>query len=81
MKRIFIIALMALLAAPAAAQQAPQDDPKITTYRNLLSEANDRVVSLNATAVGLQEQIKALTAERDKLRAEIDALKAKDPPK
>lgn len=67
MKRI-VIAMLALAALPAAAQQI--EEPKIATYKALLAEANDRVAAINAMAAALQEQVKALTAERDKLKAE-----------
>ncbi len=69
MKRFTILIILSLaVALPAGAQQP--DDAKVATYRDLLTEANDRLTTINAKAMGLQEQVKALTVERDKLKAE-----------
>jgi hypothetical protein len=55
------VLLVALMALPANAQQPPSD-PRLETYKQLLSEANDRVVGLAAQVQHLQAEIAKLKA-------------------
>lgn len=52
--------------------QQQSDDPRIVPYRQLLTDANDRV----ATAMG---QINTLALENAQLKAELAKLKAEKP--
>lgn len=61
------IAVLAI-ASPATAQQ--KMDPRAEAYRAMLGWATDTAAAMNASIAALQEQVKALTAERDKLKAE-----------
>lgn len=60
-----LFAAMVLAASPALAQQSAPDS-RLATYRNLLSEANDRLVSVTAQA---EAQIAVLRKEIDELKA------------
>ena len=62
--------LTALIATPALAQQTLPPDPIATSYAQLLSEANARVVNLNAAL----QQANAKIAD---LQKQIDAAKPK----
>jgi septal ring factor EnvC (AmiA/AmiB activator) len=62
------VLLLALMAGPASAQQLPAD-PRVETYRQLLSEANDRVVNMASQSHQLQQQVQQLQAELAKLKA------------
>lgn len=66
---VFRLLVIGLIAASFPAFGQEREDPRLVTYRGLLSEANDRVVTLNA-------QVQALTAEVQKLKAQT---KATDP--
>jgi hypothetical protein len=54
LKRIVIVS--ALIATPAVAQQTPPD-PALSTYSQLLVEANGRVVQLSVQDQRLQQQL------------------------
>lgn len=75
MKRALFAVLGLLLAFPALAQ-VPQEDPRINIYRQLLSEANDRL----ATSIA---QNGTLSTENAQLKAQIVKLKppSKEEPK
>jgi cytochrome c-type biogenesis protein CcmH/NrfG len=67
-----IITSVCLIGGWCTASRAQQpDDPRIAIYRQLLSEANDRVVA----ALG---QNQTLEAQNKQLKADLD--KAKTPP-
>lgn len=70
MRRFLLLSAVALIAigsvfycAGSNAQQPAPPDPRIDGYRQLLAEANDRVVSLIGQASALQAQVTALTKQ------------------
>lgn len=60
MKRVAL--LLVLISLPALAQPAPVD-PALSMAKQLLSEANDRVIALGAQVQGLQAEIAKLKAD------------------
>mgnify|MGYP003396163890 CR=1 FL=1 len=56
-----LLAVLLCIATSAFAQQ--QDDPKIAHYRNLLTEANDRIVAIAAQATALEKALKEAQKE------------------
>ena len=72
MKRLLILAALAVISSAALAQQAPASDPVTETYGQLLSEANGRL----ATVAKL---VSELRAENAALHKQIDAAKTPDP--
>lgn len=62
------VGLLVALPGLALAQPVGHDD-RLGVYRDLLSEANDRLATYAAMTVQQQRTIKALEAERDKLKA------------
>ncbi len=74
MKRLLLSLAFASLSLPALAQQPPQD-PVAATYRQLLTEANDRIVTLAAQAQRLETEKANLAKQLE------EAKKAADKPK
>ncbi len=81
MSKVYWIPLaVAILAIPrvALSETPPAPPPPSVTdaaiYKQLLSEANDRVVQANVAAAGLK-------AENDRLKSEIESLKKEKPNK
>lgn len=76
LKRALLVTAIVLVVGgywcSARAQPAP-DDGRIALYRQLLTQANDNIVSLGT-------QAQALSTENAKLKAEIEKLKPKDCP-
>lgn len=74
--RLFSPVLLALVIASSASAQQPPEDPKITAYRQLLSEANERVVTYAA-------QAQQLSVENVKLKTDLAKAteSKKEPPK
>jgi uncharacterized small protein (DUF1192 family) len=71
MKKIVLVAIALAAAIPVAAQQ-PTSDPRAEAYKAMYLRASDDVAAYAVLVAGLQEQVKALTAERDKLKAELE---------
>jgi peptidoglycan hydrolase CwlO-like protein len=77
---IVIVALVALITAPALAQQIPAPDPVAATYAQLLDEANGRVAQLSAqlqqvnmAKTNLEKQIADLQKQLDAAKSKPDA--------
>jgi conjugal transfer/entry exclusion protein len=68
-----VMILLTLMSLPASAQQA--DHPKVDTYRQLLSEANDRLAGMAAQVQQLQTQVQQLQAELAKTKTPKEELK------
>jgi hypothetical protein len=65
MKGVFIgVAALLLLPTVAMAQQVK--DPKVQTYRELLSEANDRIAALSERLYQAQDALAKAQAEKAK---------------
>lgn len=60
---VLICTAILLLVGIASAQQPPGQCPEVDPYRQLLTEANDRVAQLGGQNVKLVAQVKALQAE------------------
>jgi len=68
MKPLYCATILALVTAVPQASAQETRDPAITSYMQLLSEANDRVA-------GAARQLQAETAKNQALAKEIQALK------
>jgi phage shock protein A len=68
MKKLALIGVALMLAAPAFAQQQ-QPDPAAAVYKQLLSEANDRVAALAPIAATLDAKVKELTKALEEEKA------------
>lgn len=79
MKASLPIALaLALLSAPALAQQAPALSPPKTVEQNLTDVLRSQVHGMLDANANLQAQNLTLSAAVESARKEIDALKAKN---
>jgi chromosome segregation ATPase len=79
LKRIIILA--ALIASPALAQQAPPaQDPALSAYAQLLSEANGRVAGLSAQLQQANQAKVNLETRLGDLQKQLDAAKPKVEP-
>ena len=79
LKRIIILA--ALIASPALAQQAPPaQDPALSAYAQLLSEANGRVAGLSAQLQQANQAKVNLETRLGDLQKQLDAAKPKADP-
>lgn len=80
----YLVAAIVLFASSAYAQTPPApSDPRIDMYRQLLGEANERVVQMSAQAQQLQQQVQMLgkqlaDAQAAAKKAAEDAKPAKD---
>jgi phage shock protein A len=75
LKRLAI--LTTLIVSPALAQQAPVPDLLATSYAQLLTEANNRVASLNAQLQQTNQAKATLEVRIGDLEKQIAALKPK----
>lgn len=68
--KIAVLAFAALAAssAVALAQQQPPPDAKVGIYRDLLSEANDRIASASEMNAKLRAELAQAQAELAKLK-------------
>jgi hypothetical protein len=64
------LAFLGVLLASFAAHGQSKEDPTISSYRQLLTEANDRVAAMNGAIIRQAEEIRVLRAELDKLKEE-----------
>jgi len=77
-----IVVLSVLIASPALAQQspAPPADPLAASYAQLLTEANNRVASLNAQLQQANQAKTTLEGRIGELEKQIAAAKPKADP-
>jgi len=68
----FLIAAMSMLVCAAASAQQPlsKPDPAVTVCRQILDEANGRVLAMGGAAETLGAKVKELEAELSKLKGE-----------
>lgn len=71
LRALVAAALTAAVVTPAVAQQP---DPAIAIYRQLLSEANDRVAAMGGHNASLDAKVKELTKALDEEKAKAAKL-------